>query len=495
MSLSTDSAESAQSNNQVVAIKLLSAAVDTGDARHQEAISQLERCLVSPLYFEGQADPAFTLEERMAYYRVPGVSMALIENGAIVWVKSWGVQDVDSQQPMTTDTLLQAASISKPLSAFAALRMVESGHLSLDQPINNYLTQWQLPENHFTQQVPVNLSHLLSHTGGVTVHGFRGYAQTEPQPSAIQVLNGDAIAASDPVVVGTLPGEQFRYSGGGSTVFQIAMEDVSQQSFTQLMQDLVLTPSGMTASTYEQPLPEKLKSDVASGHLVDGSVVPGLWHNYPTQSAASLWTTPTDLAKFSLVVIEASQAGSETLLSKPLCEQFLTEQKSAWGLGPRLFLEDGKTIGFHHGGANTGYRCNTLAFLDGSGSVIMTNSDAGDALGAEMQAAAAELYDWPAHKRQSKSWLPISEQQRALLTGVYALDYDDETIEVSVQLGPDGLEILSPWYAPASQYLLTEQYENSLCFTNNLGATAMFGKNHNEQSIVTLRNIIFTLRG
>ena len=491
MSLSTGNVQSAEGNNQVVNIKPLSATVDTGDARHREAISRLEKCLVSPLYFEGQADRAYTLEERMAYFRVPGVSIALIENGAIAWVKSWGVKDVDNQQPMTTDTLLQAASISKPLSAFAALRMVESGHLSLDQPINNYLTQWQLPENTFTQQVPVNLAHLLSHTGGVTVHGFNGYAQTDPQPTAVQVLNGDAIAKSAPVEVDTIPGETFSYSGGGSTIFQIAMEDTSQQSFTKLMQDLVLTPSGMTASTYEHPLPDTFTDDIASGHLLNGTVVPGLWHNYPTQSAASLWTTPTDLAKFSLAVIEASQGEGTGLLSKALCEKFLTEQKNAWGLGPRLFIEDSKTIGFHHGGANAGYRCNTLAFLDGRGAVIMTNSDAGNGLITELQCSLAELYDWPAHKRQSQDWTAISEAERTPLAGVYSCTFDHEVFEVKVELSPHGLTILTPWYPEPRDYFLTEQDQGSSCFISPIGSIVTFGKNEKGECIATSGGVEF----
>ena len=199
MSLSTKSAEA---QNPVVNVEPLSASVDTGDkqysdarhndARHSEAISRLENGLVSPLFFKDQADRTYTLEERMQFYNVPGVSVALIENGEIAWVKSWGVKEVNSQEPVTTQSLFQAASISKPLSAFAALRMVESGQLSLDQPINHYLKQWQLPENTFTQQVPVTLTHLLSHTGGVTVHGFNGYAQSAAQPTVLQVLNGEA---------------------------------------------------------------------------------------------------------------------------------------------------------------------------------------------------------------------------------------------------------------------------------------------------------------
>ena len=364
-------------------------------AQHAEKIQQIENSLTSATQFKGRARVTYNLLERMKHYKVPSVSIALIDKGEIAWAKSWGIKDADTQELVTPQTLFQAASISKPASSIGALRMVEAGLLSLDKPINEHLKSWKLPENELTEQIPVTLTHLLSHTGGLTVHGFRGYAQTEAQPSAIQVLNGDTIANSDPVIVDILPGTNFRYSGGGSTVFQIAMEDVSQKSFTQLMDELVLMPAGMTHSTYAQPLPDAYKADVASGHLEDGGVVPGKWHNYPMQSPASLWTTPSDVAKFSLAVIEAHRAEGTAdekaegkILSKPMCDQFLSEQLNAWGLGPRLFIEDGKTIGFHHGGANEGYRCNFAAFLDGRGAVVMTNSDVGDALVSEIMAAA-----------------------------------------------------------------------------------------------------------
>ena len=242
--------------------------------------------------------------------------------------------------------LFQAASISKQVAAFAALQLVDSGHLSLDQPINNFLKRWHLPENELTQQTPVTLAHLLSHTAGTTVHGFRGYAQSDVQPTAIQVLKGDACAVSDPVIVDTLPGTQFRYSGGGTTIAQLAMEDASGKPFAQILQEQVLDPSGMTKSTFANPLPDAFQQDIACGHLADGQVVPGRWHNYPTQAAASLWCTPSDLARFSLAVLAAWRGEEGALLSKALVDQYLSEQLNAWGWGLVYLSKMAKPLAF-----------------------------------------------------------------------------------------------------------------------------------------------------
>jgi CubicO group peptidase (beta-lactamase class C family) len=468
-------------------------------AKHADKINQLENALTSTLHFQGDPRTTYNLQERMQHYKVPAVSIALIDQGEIAWAKSWGVKNVDTQEPVTPNTLFQAASISKKVAALGALRMVETGQLSLDQPINNYLTRWQLPENDFTKDVPVTLTHLLSHTGGTTVHGFRGYAQTEEQPTALHVLNGDAIANSDPVVVDTLPGTNFRYSGGGSTVYQVAMEDVSQKSFTQLMDELVLTPAGMTHSTYAQPLPESYQGDVASGHLSEGDAVPGGWHNYPTQSAASLWTTPSDLAQYSLSVINAyhgteGQGDTGTVLSKPICDQMLTEQQSAWGLGPRLFMDEGKTIGFHHGGANEGYRCNSVAFLDGRGAVVMTNSDVGDDLLIEIMAAAAEVYDWPAYKPQVIEWLPFTDNEKTDYAGEYTFVHEGETYTVTVEFYGEGFAITFPWFKTPVAFRLTDRKDDTAhCMGGvNIPIPVVFSKDEAGKSIATSGDIVFS---
>ena len=377
------------------------------------------------------------------------------------------------------------------MSALAALQLVEAGHLSLHQPINHSLKHWQLPENEFTQQVPVTLAHLLSHTAGTTVHGFRGYAQHEVQPSAIQVLNGDDCAASDAVVVDTLPGTAFRYSGGGTTVVQQAMEDVSHQPFAQILHEQVLGPAGMSLSTFEQPLPESQQHNVACGHLAEGQVVPGKWHNYPTQAAASLWCSAGDLAKFSMAVMKAWRGEEGAILSKALCDEYLREHKNEWGLGPRLFVRDGEVIGFHHGGANEGYRCNSLAFLDGRGAVVMTNSDQADPLIVEILAAAAEVYSWPKEVSKTQEWFALSEAEQLSLSGTYRTAIEGEDYELTVKQDGEGLKICIPDINLPNTFCAIAREKGSLKLIDCIGYTASFSEDENERAVVNVLGYFF----
>jgi len=467
------------------------ASTSVDSANHQAKIAQLETLLQTPLQLAGVSDKRYTMAERMAHYDVPGVSMALIENGKIAWTKTWGTADNSTQQPLTVDTLFQAASISKPVSALGALKMVENGDLSLDAPINNYLSRWQLPDNEFTQQTPITLTHLLSHTAGTTVHGFGGYAQSVPQATPIEVLTGSGAANSAAVDVDTLPGTNFRYSGGGYTTFQVAMEDASGKSFTALMDELVLKPAQMTASSYEQPLPKALWANAATGH-VDGKVVEGKFHNYPEQAAAALWTTPSDLAKFSLAVIKAARGDDDAFLAPEMTKQFLTPQRNCWGLGPNLYELDGEVIGFLHGGANKGFRCNSVAFLDGRGAVVMTNSDQGDPLVAEILAAAAEVYGWPKQGSKEQEWFALSETEQATLPGIYRATLGTTDYEVTVEREGEGLKITFPAIGLPNTFYIKAREEGTLKLTDCIGYTASFTENENKQAVVTVMNYAFT---
>src|SRR5262249_44860467 len=150
------------------------------------------------------------------------------------------------------------------------------------------------PANQFTKEQKVTLRRIMSHSAGLTVHGFPGYAVGEPVPSLVEILDGKKPANTPPIVVDILPGSQFRYSGGGYTIMQLIMTDVTGQPFPDLMQQLVLRKAGMDHSTYEQPLPAPLSAKAASGYRADGKLVPGKYHTYPEMAAAGLWTTPTD---------------------------------------------------------------------------------------------------------------------------------------------------------------------------------------------------------
>ena len=189
--------------------------------------------------------------DRMKYYKVPGLSIAIINNGKIEWEKAY---NVTSKNKVTTKTLFQAGSISKPISAVVALSLVEKNQINLDQNVNNILITWKVPDNEYTEIEKVTLRRLLSHTAGLTVHGFEGYSSSlekKDLPTIIQTLNGENPANNPPVEPNNIPGEDFSYSGGGYVVAQKILKDITQDNFSNLANEIVFKPLKMKSSTYE----------------------------------------------------------------------------------------------------------------------------------------------------------------------------------------------------------------------------------------------------
>lgn len=367
-------------------------------AEASNLIRQVEQGLVPLNVPQDSMLPTMLIEERMRHYRVPGVSIAIIHNGRVEWARGYGVTEAGGSQPVDTATLFQAASISKPIAAIAALRLVEQGHLVLDEDVNPRLASWQVPENEYSHEEKVTLRRILSHTAGLTVKGFRGYAPGEPVPTLRQVLTGAPTANSPAVRVGAMPGSVQRYSGGGYTVAQLLMSDVSGRSFADLMNDLVLRPTQMVHSTFAMPLPGALASLAATGHGPNGAPMAGQWHVYPEQAAAGLWSTPCDLARLAIEV-QRSAAGREGgVLSPAMTRQMLTRHGGPYGLGFNLVGEGDGRI-FRHSGANMGFRAQLVAYTaTGQGAVVMTNSDSGAELADEIMRSIAVTYGWPGAK-------------------------------------------------------------------------------------------------
>ncbi|MFN0120993.1 MAG: serine hydrolase domain-containing protein, partial [Blastocatellia bacterium] len=275
-------------------------------------IQRIENGLLPPVFVKGHTQPV-SLAAQMAKYNVPGVSVAVIQDGKLAWAKGYGVTEAGGATPVTPDTLFQAASISKPVAALAALALVEQGRLGLDENVNLKLKSWQVPENEFTKEQKITLRRLLSHSAGLTVHGFRGYAGDETVPAVTQILNGEKPANSAAIRADITPGSRWRYSGGGYTVMQQLLVDVTGKPFPQLARELVLDKAGMNQSGYEQPLPAGRVGQAASGHRANGDMVKGKWHTYPEMAAAGLWTTPSDLARFAMAVQQAWAGRANTL--------------------------------------------------------------------------------------------------------------------------------------------------------------------------------------
>ena len=248
----------------------------------EERITRIENGLQSNLriqYGDSIVIKQYHIEERMKELNITGLSIAVMNNGVIEWAKGYGMADSLENRKVTTETLFQAGSISKAIAATRALQLVEDGRIQLDMNVNHYLDQWTVPENEFTTKEKVTTRRLLNHSAGLTVHGFPGYGVKDTIPSVIGVLNGEG--NTGPVRVFREPGEKVGYSGGGYTVLQLMISDMEQQDFSEIMYEKVLTPLGMTSSTYQNPLPKKYHRMAAAGYYSDGSQVEGKWHTYP----------------------------------------------------------------------------------------------------------------------------------------------------------------------------------------------------------------------
>jgi CubicO group peptidase (beta-lactamase class C family) len=398
-------------------IILLSLALGAANARAQGTVLPPKPAESSP----DAVDDAIRAE--MQKRRIPGLSLAIIQDGKIVKAKGFGVTEKDGDSPVTTSTLFQAGSISKPVSALGALRLVEEGRLALVEDVNARLVTWKVPENEFIREKKVTLRGLLSHTAGLTVHGFPGYATDERVPTLVQVLDGAKPANTSPVRVDILPGSRWRYSGGGYTIMQQLIVDVTGKPFPQFMQEAVLGPLGMQDSTFEQPLPAGKAKLTASGHLQDRSPVKGRWHIYPEMAAAGLWTTPSDLARFAIGLQEALAGTSEKTLSRQMARQMITEQKNTYGLGVGL-QGSGTALRFGHGGRDQGFDAQLVAYAEtGQGAVIMINVNDNSRMIPRILEVIAREYRWPDYPSSTPSKHPAAEVPEGEL-GAYVGRYE-----------------------------------------------------------------------
>lgn len=335
-----------------------------------------------------------SIESRMAELRVPGLSIALFDEGRIQWARGYGVRDVASGAPVDASTLFQAASVSKPVSSVGLFLLAERGTIALDDDVNLHLRGWQVPENDFTRIEKVTPRRIVTHMAGLTGHGFGGYAPGAPLPSLPRILDGQPPADSPAVRVDAVPGTVERYSGGGFVVMQLLMEERSGQAFAPLMRELVLKRAGMRDSTFEQPLPATLKDRAAAGHQEGGARIPGGANVYPEQAAAGLWTTPSDLARFMLAVGRSYRGEPQPLLSPSSAKAMLTEVPGGSGQGFGL-SGSGEGFRYRHDGGNAGFRAYAVAFAgSGRGVVLMTNSDSGMQLINEVTQAISRQYGW-----------------------------------------------------------------------------------------------------
>lgn len=246
----------------------------SGGLSLNERILRVENGLSPQSDEDEPSSSTFSLVDRMDFYKTLGVSVAVINNGEIEWARGYGVREAGGNDAVDPETLFQAASISKPVTAMAVLKLVQEGVLNLDEDVNEKLISWKVPDSRFTRNQQVTLRNLLSHSAGMTVHGFDGYRLGKKIPTTLQILTGERPANSNAVRVDSEINQRFEYSGGGYVVIQQLLSDVTRKPFSDFMQETVLDRLGMTNSTYQQPLPESKRALAAAGHQIDLKLVP-----------------------------------------------------------------------------------------------------------------------------------------------------------------------------------------------------------------------------
>ncbi len=383
-------------------------------------VERIENGLLQPFAVAGVE--AVTLEERMRSLNVPGVAIAVIQNFEVAWAKGYGV--AAENRPMTADTLVQAGALSQALTAVGALKLVEAGKLSLDEPIQNALATWRLPTYDLDAQSVVSLRRLLSYSGGVSVATFPGYRPAMAIPTLRQVELGEPPARSRPIDLMIAPQSLVATSAGGYVVVQQAMMDRSGTSFESWMKEQVLEPFGMSLSTFEQPLSEDHREQAAAGHYVDGSPVDGGFLVYPELAADGLWATAGDLARFGAGLLRAIRGSQEGALGTELAKSLATDQMGGQGLG--FFLaKRGRSTYLQRNGANAGFYVRLLLHRDnGYGLVFVANSQSANQLAAEVERTVAQEYAWEGFPRQPVAWTPLPAERLVAFAGRYDLGGD-----------------------------------------------------------------------
>lgn len=371
----------------------------------------------------------FTLADRMKSNHVNGVSIALIKDYKIEWAKGYGWADSAEQRPVTTNTLFQAGSISKSLNGVGILKLAQEGKLNLDSDINIYLRSWKFPYDSLSKGKKITIANLLSHTAGLTVHGFEGYEKGDAIPALIQILNGEKPANSKAIRSMYEPSLKSEYSGGGTTISQLILQDITGQPYDTYMWNNVLNPMGMSNSFYTQPPPADKENLLATGYYNDGKAVKGKYHIYPEQAAAGLWTNPTDLAKYIIETQLSLQGKSNKVLSPETTRLRLTpyiDNSAALGV---FIIKKGNENYFNHDGSDEGFVATYYGSMEnGNGAVVMANTDNGSLL-SEIVNSLAAVYNWKDfYTPKFKKVVTVNNEILESYVGNYKLHRDTLTV-------------------------------------------------------------------
>ena len=439
------------------------------------SIEKIESNLIPALVINGLNNESLTITDAMKRHNVPAVSIAFFDKGSILWKKTYGSTHNSNGIEINGQTLFQAASISKPVSALAAMIMIQENSLDMNEDVNLYLDEWKLPNQNYKNLDKASLKNIMSHSGGITVSGFEGYDKESQIPSLTQILNGESPANSKPIIQDTTAGNLWRYSGGGYVILQKIIEDVSGVSFEKYMQNKILSPIKMTSSSFNQENLVANNKNMAIGHDGIGKPIKGNWKVHPEKAAAGLWTTPSDLALFAISIQKAYTGEKQAIISQNIAKEMLENQFGGWGLGMDISNKDG-ILRMLHGGSNSGYRCHLVAEANlGQGVVIMTNGDGGETVIQDLLRSISNHYDWNIYKPTEKTLINLTDTEKSKFVGKFSMSENEQVI-AEITSSEIGLTVLQTWDGQSYEILPESE---SLFFRRTDGVPIEFRKNDN----------------
>lgn len=377
---------------------VFAAACETKDSLTQKRIRNVEKGLLRAVFIKGMPPEKLDLETRMRFYRVPGLSLAVMDENTIAWSRTYGYKNGENFDPITPDTVFQAGALSRPVTAAAVLRAAEENRLALADDIRLHLRSWSLPPG----GPDLTPRGLLAQADGLLPQIFPGYPRDEPIPSLLQILSGEDPARNLPLTEPRRPSVVDVESESGYVIIQQLLSDVYGEPFADIVNETVLDPLGMKDSTFEIVLPPELEERAALGHGREGRPIEGGWRLYPESAAKGLWTTPEDLIRFVARLMAAARGESGNLLSPVSARGLFSPQSGDRSFG--FMVEgSGQDVFFHLMGKTEGYACWLFVYpYRGQGAAVMTNSSNGFVLIEEIFRALSEVYDWPGFKPVEK---------------------------------------------------------------------------------------------
>ncbi|ACV25519.1 serine hydrolase domain-containing protein [Kangiella koreensis] len=386
------------------------------------AIDRIEKNLLPNHYLDGHVTPK-SIPQVMLEEKIPGVSIVFIDDGKIAWCKAYGYADLEKAKLVTSETVFTGASLSKPIAAVTALRLVDKGLVSLDEDINHKLEGWTIHESDYTKDKKVTLRHLIGHTAGVKNFVYGSYDEGQAIPTTVQILEGTSPSINPSAEMMAVPGEQYKYSNPGYTIIELLIEDITGKGFEEVVEEGVLSRANMKDSSFVQPAPQYLMKRKATGYSNELKAYP--YRLFPFQAAGGIWTTPQDLAKFMIALMDDYHEKNNTLVSKKIADQIFAKDKARLGFTKKYNEESGDLV-FDHWGSNEGFTSYMVGSLgDKQGLVIMTNSDNGFGLMAAISRAVAQEYDWDLHKPRVYKATSIEENKLEAFAGKFGDGKDD----------------------------------------------------------------------